>query len=186
VSQQDIHHYDLCNQSTLDLVILSDSHGTVDHRILALIKPNDIVLHAGDIMDSKLIDEIEERAQQVIAVQGNNDVKGRYTDIGAQRLDALPQAVKIALPGGVIAMEHGHLILDFDHYHEILRDTYRDVRMIIFGHTHIAAFDNACLPWVVNPGASGKIRNHGGPSCITVSIKGDEWTTKRHRFADVL
>ena len=47
--------------------------------------------------------------------------------------------------------------------HTDLRWDHADARLIVYGHTHIRVVDQKEVPWVVNPGASGKVRNHGGP-----------------------
>ena len=45
--------------------------------------------------------------------------------------------------------------------------------------------DKSGTPWVVNPGAAGKTRTHGGPSCLVITCSEDEeWNIKKHRFSD--
>ena len=177
-------HHDFTHESNAELIILSDSHGTIHEAILGMIEPHHIVLHAGDIMDAEILVEIRKRAQAVVAVQGNNDVPGRSQPHQSELLAALPEVAYLSFEGGTIAMEHGHRILDFDNYHGVLRAKYANARLIVFGHTHIEAMDNLQTPWVVNPGASGSTRNHGGPSCLTLSMNPEGWQIARCKFAN--
>jgi hypothetical protein len=44
--------------------------------------------------------------------------------------------------------------------------------------------DQDAKPWVVNPGASGKVRAHGGPSCMVLHASDDEWRIDTVVFTD--
>jgi hypothetical protein len=37
---------------------------------------------------------------------------------------------------------------------------------------------------VVNPGASGKVRTHGGPSCLILNAGNGDWTFESVVFAE--
>ena len=52
--------------------ILSDTHGSVHPQIAELMNKCDFALHAGDIVDIKVLQKLNPK-QSVIAVKGNND-----------------------------------------------------------------------------------------------------------------
>jgi len=55
--------------------------------------------------------------------------------------------------------------------------------VIIYGHTHKQVIDKESTPWVINPGASGEIRNHGGSKCFTMDIYDEkEWLITPYTF----
>jgi len=55
--------------------------------------------------------------------------------------------------------------------------------VIIYGHTHKQVIDKESTPWVINPGASGETRNHGGSKCFTMDIYDDkEWLITPYIF----
>ena len=44
--------------------------------------------------------------------------------------------------------------------------------------------DQQAEPWVINPGASGKVRTHGGPSCFILHANEEEWIIETILFSD--
>jgi hypothetical protein len=39
------------------------------------------------------------------------------------------------------------------------------------------------VPWVLNPGAAGRTRTYGGPSCLLLIAGETDWKVEVHRFA---
>jgi hypothetical protein len=39
-------------------------------------------------------------------------------------------------------------------------------------------------PWVINPGAAGRIRTRGGPSCLILETSHSEWQVTEQRFSE--
>ena len=77
---------------------------------------------------------------------------------------------------------HGH----FEPSHDSMRELYPEAKAIIYGHTHKQVIDNKELPWVVNPGSAGQIRNYGAAKCLTLTIEDqDEWTIEPHVYDDI-
>ncbi|MCW8928922.1 MAG: metallophosphatase family protein, partial [Gammaproteobacteria bacterium] len=97
----------------------------------------------------------------------------------------LPQVQVITVPGGKIAIEHGH---EHDMYkpdHQDLRSAHPDARLIIYGHTHIEVIDKGEPDqYVLNPGAAGYTRNKGGPSCTVLTIDNNDWDYEVFKFFD--
>lgn len=164
--------------------ILSDTHGVVNDDVLRCVQDCDLVLHAGDIGGAQVLQHIESRCRgRVVAVRGNNDCASKWPDDGHDALERLVESVAVALPGGTIAMEHGHRIWDTRNYHARLRTRYPDARMIVYGHTHIRVVDTTSTPWVVNPGAAGRERTKEGPSCLVVDTQSGDWSIHQYCFS---
>ena len=84
------------------------------------------------------------------------------------------QTCALPISGGLLVVEHGHRLGNHPE-HEQFRDDHQNARLVVYGHTHHRIIDQEAEPWVVNPGASGKVRNHGGPSCLVLHASEDEW-----------
>jgi uncharacterized protein len=87
----------------------------------------------------------------------------------------------LPLPGGRLAVIHGHQTLARGR-HERLRRRFPQVRALVYGHSHRLVLDQAALPWIINPGAAGGERNHGGPSCLVLVATIDDWVIETHRI----
>ena len=69
--------------------------------------------------------------------------------------------------------------------HESLRKAHPDAKIIVYGHSHKQVIDKDEVPWVINPGAAGKTRTHGGPSCLVIECSNTkEWQIEAYRFSD--
>ena len=169
-------------QRELQIAILSDTHAYLDDNIAALIKDADIAIHAGDVMDVHILEKIQPKLK-TIAVAGNNDEEGVWCSRTREFVHQLPRSARLQLPGGDIAVEHGHRF-GFSHpSHDELRKAYADVRLIVYGHTHRQTVDQAQAPWIVNPGAAGLVRNQGGPRCLLLHAHDDQWRFEVREFA---
>lgn len=155
--------------------ILSDTHGALDPRILAQAARCDLVVHAGDIGDAAVLAALRAVCDEVVAVSGNNDVAAKWPADQHRVLHALPEQARIELPGGVLAMEHGHKVNPVAARHAKLRDRHPGCRAIVYGHSHRLVVDQAQRPWVLNPGAAGRARTYGGPSCLLLQAGARGW-----------
>jgi putative phosphoesterase len=165
----------------MHLLLLSDTHGFVDPRIVALARTADRIVHAGDIGAVTVLDELSKNGADVLAVRGNNDVADKL-DPRSERLARLPEEESLELPGGRLVVLHGHQVDPARLRHERLRRRYAGARAILYGHTHRAVIDRAAEPWVLNGGAAGRVRTHGGPSCVELTIDGTRWRASLRRF----
>ena len=162
--------------------ILSDTHGYLDERIAKVIRDCDYAVHAGDIMGAHILEQLQPR-KIVIAVAGNNDYPALWNKEDAAIVSALPRTTSLVLPGGTITIEHGHRLGGFPE-HDQLRWDHADVKMVVYGHTHKRVIDQQAEPWIVNPGAAGRERTKGGPSCLILSASESEWTIETILFSD--
>ncbi len=176
-------HYSLDDQASVRVAILSDTHAHLDSCIIEHIRGCDLAIHAGDIGDAVILDEMAEQSGQVIAVAGNNDLAVAWPHSQHEVVNALPEIARVDLPGGRIVIEHGHRF-GGNPNHEALRKAHNSARLIIYGHTHKMVCDQDESPWVANPGAAGATRNHGGPSCIILKASEDRWELTLYRNDD--
>ncbi len=124
----------------LQVAILSDTHGLLRPRVLELAAGCDRILHAGDVGDPAILDQLRQIAP-VEAVRGNMDVGP---------LAALP---------AVAAGELGGLAYRMTHRREDVEAAWpRQAQLIVFGHSHRPELEwrSGCL--LLNPGAVGARR----------------------------
>lgn len=166
-------------ENKLTIAIISDTHSYLDERIIALIATCDYAIHAGDICGKGIINSMQPKTKQVFVVAGNND---HYCHEDG---NSLPNVLNIELPNGSISIEHGHQHGMAKPSHSSLREKHSDARIIVYGHTHKQVVDKETLPWIVNPGAAGLTRNHGGPSCLILHCDHDDWEIEKVRFENI-
>lgn len=162
--------------------ILSDSHGYLDERIRDTVNGCDYIVHAGDIFNAQIIEQLQPK-KNLIAVAGNNDYPAAWKAEDVEIVRALPDKNTLSLPGGLLVVEHGHRLGNHPD-HAQLRADHADARLIVYGHTHHRIIDQQTEPWVVNPGASGKVRTHGGPSCLILTTNKNHWHIETILFED--
>jgi len=169
----------------LKIALLSDTHGVVDYRIAEVIAGSDRIVHAGDIGNAGVLHQLARLGDQVVAVRGNNDVPAKWPKEDHAILAALPLERRLMLPGGELLVVHGHRLNPAALRHHRLRQHYPEVRVVVYGHSHRLCEDTAAEPWILNPGAAGRARTYGGPSCQLLHIKGGQWSVEHFRFEPV-
>ena len=162
----------------MKVLLLGDTHGWVDDSIVELAAGMELVVHTGDIGSASVLAALKSRCGNVLAVAGNNDVPKKWSVDEHHVLSGLPESLQIELPGGVLAIEHGHRIWDSANYHSRLRNKYPDTRAIAYGHSHSRRIDTTNQPWVMNPGAAGRVRTKGGASCLVLTVKPDRCSVR--------
>lgn len=159
--------------NTIKVGIVSDTHGHLDTRIADVIRGCEYAVHAGDIMGAHVLEQLRPRLK-LYAVAGNNDHAAIWNSDEHKIVNALPANARFELPGGLIIIEHGHRFGNHPD-HDQLRWDHAEARLIVYGHTHKRVVDQSNEPWVVNPGAAGKVRTHGGPSCLVLHASEHDW-----------
>jgi hypothetical protein len=167
--------------SMVRAALLADTHAHLDPRIAAVVKCCDVALHAGDIGSAEVLAQLQPRGGRVYAVLGNNDVPRKWPEGQAELLVSIPWEAHVALPGGELVLVHGHRV-PAARRHERLRARYPHARAVCYGHSHLLAEDRDTLPWVLNPGAAGRARTYGGPSCMVLTATESGWEIEQHRF----
>jgi uncharacterized protein len=171
-------------QVPLRIAILSDTHAYLDSNVAALIKHCAGVVHAGDIGADSVLEKIRKYAMPLAMVRGNNDIASKWPSTGAAALASLADVAQVLLPGGMLAITHGHRSKPVKQRHALLRAQFPAARAIVYGHSHRLCCDLGESPWVLNPGAAGRARTFGGPSALVLSIDAQlQWSVSEHRFA---
>jgi putative phosphoesterase len=168
----------IINNNNLSIGIISDTHAHLDERIIKLIKECDYAIHAGDICGQGILNAMRPKTGKVFVVAGNND---HY----CHDSEPLPDELTLELPNGKISVEHGHEHGMIQPSHQSLRKKYVNSRIVIYGHTHKQLVDKDALPWIINPGAAGLTRNHGGPSCLVLHCDHNDWQIEMIRFENI-
>lgn len=169
---------------SLRIGIISDTHSHLDPRIADILRECDMAVHAGDIMGKHVLEAMQPAGGEVVAVRGNNDIRGQWQADHHADLYRLENEVYLDLPGGRAVVLHGHEQWTEQGLHDVLREQFPDVRLIIYGHSHKLVCDLDSIPWVINPGAAGRVRTHGGPSCLVLEASEDHWRIDTIRFTE--
>lgn len=126
--------------------LISDTHNMLRPQVFDVFEGVDLILHAGDVGDDDILDELETIAP-VYAVRGNTD-----------RIDnpRLPESRELLINGSLrVHVSHGH---EVGAKPITLVAAYGDADMIVYGHTHRELITETDGTLVVNPGAAGARR----------------------------
>lgn len=131
------------------LGVISDTHGLLRPEVFDAFVKVDRILHAGDVGDAGILDELEAIAP-VTAVYGNTD--------GHDLRRRLPRVARLDLDGFTIVVAHGD---QFGHSvtPDQLHAAFPEADIIAFGHTHrplLTIVD--VVVTVMNPGGAGPRR----------------------------
>lgn len=161
------------------VAVISDTHSHLDPRIKDIIRDCDVAVHAGDICGLEVIESMQPKSGKVVVVTGNNDP---YCHLTGKNL---PETLSFEVAGETISVEHGHRHGAHKPDHDSLRKAHATSKIVIYGHTHKKVVDKTAKPWVINPGAAGNTRTHGGPSCLVITCAEErEWDIQEYKFAD--
>ncbi len=118
-----------------------------------------MVLHAGDIVDASVLDELEAYAP-THAVLGNND----HDLVGV-----LPERLELTLAGVAVGMVHDSGPRRGREAR--LRRAFPTAELVVFGHSHIP-WDGPGLEgqWLLNPGSPTQRRSQPHPTLATVEL----------------
>lgn len=149
------------SRRSMILGLISDTHGLVRPRVWQAFDGVDLILHAGDVGGSHVLDELALMAP-VRAVSGNVDLDGS---------GRLASSIDLACGGLRVHVSHGH---EMGHPTADRLLARYGADLVVFGHTHrpLVQFDGRRL--AVNPGAAGPRRFHLEPSVARVRIDGGE------------
>ncbi len=165
----------------LRIAILADTHGHLDPRIADLVAECDMAVHGGDIGGAEVLAGMRPRAGHIYAVRGNNDVADKWPADQRGLLAQIPDRAECELPGGRLVVVHGHR-MPARGRHARLRRELPGARAVVYGHSHRLIADLDAEPWVLNPGAAGRSRTFGGPSCLILLAAESAWRLEVHRF----
>ena len=122
--------------------VISDTHGLLRPEAVEALRGVDLILHAGDVGSSEVLETLKGIAP-VVAVRGNND-KGRWADV-------LPQWE--AAEVGSISMYVIHDVKEIN-----LNPAAGGFRVVVSGHSHKPSVQERNGVLYVNPGSAGPRR----------------------------
>ena len=157
------------------IALLSDSHGVLAPSLLERLTRADLIVHAGDVGARSVVATLGAIAP-LCMVAGNNDTPGQWPAGEGDDCAHLPQAMCIELHGGMLAVAHGHQFPKVATRHARLRAAFPAARVVVYGHSHRRCADLDAMPWVINPGASGKARAHGGAGGWLLRVTARDWS----------
>ncbi len=153
--------------------VLSDTHiphrlKQMPQRVYDLLQGCDIILHAGDLEDTLILDQLRQIAP-VYAVRGNVHWQ---SSMGTHDQD-LPSMVTVPIGGHVIFMTHGHINFALTMIDKVIHFSTQptldavnrsiimrlarikppDADIVIFGHTHKPCAEHVDGVLYFNPGA---------------------------------
>ncbi len=136
---------------TTNLVLVADTHvprraRDLPDQVWSAIDHADVVIHAGDWVDARLLDECEKRARRLVGVWGNNDhgvLRDRLTEVAHAEIDGVRFGV-VHETGPAKGRE------------ERCSARYGDLDVLVFGHSHI--------PWDTTSESGLRLLNPGSPT----------------------
>jgi len=147
------------NETSYVIGVISDTHGLVRPDVHSALAGVQLILHAGDVGDDEILDELELIAP-VHAVYGNTDAPGRRR---------LVPSIDVSIGGLSIHVSHGHEV-GSPTPAKLLARYSADV--VVYGHTHRPLVARAAGRLVLNPGAAGPRRFDIMPSVARLTISG--------------
>ncbi|HEV2431507.1 MAG TPA: metallophosphoesterase family protein [Burkholderiales bacterium] len=122
--------------------LISDTHGLLRPEALAFLRGSDFIVHAGDIGDAAVLEELR-RLAPLTAVRGNND-NGPWAK-------SIAETEVLEVGGVLIYVLHDLAELDLD-------PVAAGFRVVVSGHSHHPSVEDRDGVLYVNPGSSGPRR----------------------------
>jgi hypothetical protein len=141
---------------TIQVGLISDTHGLLRPEAVACLRGSDFIVHAGDIGDAQILRALAEIAP-VTAVRGNNDRADWATDVPDTAL----------LRAGDVAIYVIHDIAELDEH-----PPSEPVQAVITGHSHKPRVQRRDDVLFVNPGSAGPRRFNLPVSVGRLTISG--------------
>jgi len=120
-----------------EIGLISDTHGLLRPEAILALEGCDVILHAGDVGGSLIIDTLAQFAP-TFAVGGNCDIEENFPDYFTAEYG-----------GKKLLMVHGHLPFDKDKFKPDI---------IITGHSHVPLIEQDNTALRINPGSAGPKR----------------------------
>jgi hypothetical protein len=141
--------------------LISDTHGLLRPEALRALEGSDLIIHAGDVGDPKILEELR-RLAPVVAVRGNIDT-GACAD--------LPETAVAQAGSALIYVLHDISKLD-------LKPEAAGMSMVVSGHSHKPSQQEREGVIYVNPGSAGPRRFRLPVTIARVDLRPTPWQVK--------
>jgi len=138
--------------------VISDTHGLLRPQAVSALEGSDIIVHAGDIGNPKILRDLEAIAP-LFAVRGNTD-NGPW-------IKGVPSSDTAQWCGFLFHILHDFARLDLD-------PQAAGIHVLISGHSHIPAIARKNGILYLNPGSAGPRRFSLPVTLARITIKGKE------------
>jgi putative phosphoesterase len=133
------------------VVLMADTHVPKRAKDLpaglwSAVDAADLVIHAGDWVDARLLDRLEQRSRRLLACWGNNDgpdLRARLPEVGRAEVGGVRVAV-VHETGPASGRERR------------CDEAFPDTDLLCFGHSH--------LPWDTTTAGGLRLLNPGSPT----------------------
>ena len=170
------------NHTELRVGVISDTHSRLNDNVVGALHNCDVILHAGDIGNATVLNNLNKFTPHVYSVRGNNDIEEKWPAEDLHALTKIPEALELTFKQQRIAVTHGHQFPAVDTRHQKLRQRFPQANIIIYGHSHLLVCDREQQPWVINPGPGGYNRTFRGASCLVMHYKNNQWGIEETRI----
>ncbi len=134
--------------------ILSDTHGVLRQEVTDGLKGVDMIIHAGDIDNQSVVDQLKGISPSLTVVRGNAD---------KEWAEHLPETASLEIFGNKTFVIHNKGKISCD---------VSDVDIIIYGHSHkYSLVDKDGQIWF-NPGCCGKRKKGQEVSFAILEVRG--------------
>ncbi len=144
-------------KSVCEIGLISDTHGLLRPEAIVALEGCEVILHAGDVGGSLIIDTLTQFAP-TFAVGGNCDIE-----------EAFPDYFTAEYGGKKLLMYHGHLPIDEQSFKPDI---------IITGHSHIPLIEEDKKILRINPGSAGPKRFKLPVTVARLTISGGTSVTR--------
>ena len=142
----------------MNIGVISDTHGLLRPEALEALRGSDLILHAGDIGSTQVLEGLE-ALSPVTAIRGNNDEAA-----WARRI---PTTIRVAAERISIYMLHDLKELPLDPAQE-------KIDVVIAGHSHRPSMERRAGVLYLNPGSAGP-RRFKLPICVAkLDVRGSQ------------
>ncbi len=151
----------------LRIGLIADTHGLLRPEVRAFLAGSDHIVHAGDICDPRILDELRALAP-LTAVRGNND-HGAWAE-------PLRDAESLRLGQVVLHVLHDLAELAID-------PVAAGVQVVVSGHSHQPRVSRRDGVLYVNPGSAGPRRFRLPIAAAELQVQGREVSARVREFA---
>ena len=156
-----------CKEFSLKVGVISDTHVpaialSLPPAVFEIFKGVDLILHAGDIVELSVLDELSAIAH-VEAVAGNMDSSEVHLKLPSKKI--------IPISGYSVGLIHGKYKIDVQR--EMIMKEFSAVNLIVYGHSHTPFWGKVGSVYFLNPG-SPTDKRHAPYNSVALLHVGDE------------